>query len=181
MVQALCAGFEKFVDLMKPQCTLASMSKRLCTALRTTTRCQFHYARKCASRKASDPTGDRDLLLNQPRRSSASKLQLRSFSTTRSWRAMARTVMPAGRQPAQPSMVVALERAKQQALREGQIPNDLGLMQDTFVMPFGKNRPSWLKDYKDRWRLEKKRLRMRLTEVGRYVVCRMTSSYVGLH
>ena len=78
-------------------------------------------------------------------------------------------------------MVVALEQAKQQALREGQIPNDLGLMQDTFVMPFGKNRPSWLKDYKDRWRLEKRRFRLRITEVGRCVVCRTTSSYVGLH
>lgn len=77
--------------------------------------------------------------------------------------------MPAGKQPAQPSMTVAMERAKQQALREGKVPNDIGLLPDTVIMPFGKNRPSWFSNYKDRVKLERKRLWMRLTEIGAYV------------
>lgn len=84
--------------------------------------------------------------------------------------------MPAMKQPAQPSMAVAMQRAKAQALRDGNIPNDVGLLPDTIIMPFGKNKPSWFSNYKDRLRLEKKRLAMRFTEFGRYAPIQATLS-----
>ena len=61
-----------------------------------------------------------------------------------------------------------MTRAKEQMLREGQYPHDVGLLDDTFIMPSGKNRPRWFTNYKDRMRLERKRLRIRFQELTGY-------------
>ena len=155
---------KSFIDLEESSIKRASMSKTLCTALRPATRCKVHCLRKGTFRKISCWTGDLRPLLTQPQHSSRS----RQFSTSQPCRAQAvRTAMPAMKQPAQPSMAVAIEKAKQDAIRHGQIVNDIGLLPDTIIMPF-KNRPSWLKEFNDRWRLEKKRIKTRIMELSRY-------------
>lgn len=73
--------------------------------------------------------------------------------------------MPKVKQKAQPSMSVAREREARQVLERGQIPDDLGLIDGTFIMPFGKNRPSWAKDFRGRWQMEKARWWTRVREV----------------
>lgn len=80
---------------------------------------------------------------------------------------MGRAIKPSGKKQAAPSMAVQMANQRQQALREGQIPNDMGLLPDTFIMPRGKNRPSWFGNFKDRWLMEKRRARKRLTELAR--------------
>ena len=45
------------------------------------------------------------------------------------------------------------------------MPDDMGLLPDTFVMPFGKNRPSWLSNYMGRMKLERTRFRTRMIEI----------------
>ena len=64
-------------------------------------------------------------------------------------------------------MAVTMKAERAKALAEGQLPDELGLIPDTFIMPRGKNRPSWFKDYQGRMRLERKRLRVRLTDFWR--------------
>jgi hypothetical protein len=56
---------------------------------------------------------------------------------------------------------VAVERMKKQALRTGEIPEDFGILPDTFIMPVEANRPSWLNNWKDRLKLEQARLGVR--------------------
>lgn len=98
-------------------------------------------------------------------------LTTRPFSSSPPWHAssMGRITMPSMRKQMQPSIGAARQQQMQQAMREGQIPDDMGLLPETFVMPRGKNRPSWFSNFRGRWRLEKKRLRTRLSELGRYV------------
>ncbi|KAK5114660.1 hypothetical protein LTR62_002233 [Meristemomyces frigidus] len=78
---------------------------------------------------------------------------------------MGRAINPqgSGRQSA-PSMTVQMKKMKNQALKSGQIPHDMGLLPDTFVMPRGTQLPSWFTDFSNRWLLEKKRLRTRALE-----------------
>ncbi|KAK3691001.1 hypothetical protein LTR37_018903 [Vermiconidia calcicola] len=60
---------------------------------------------------------------------------------------------------------------KLRMLRDEGIPEDaVGIIPGTFIMPFGKNRPSWFDNYKGRMRLERKRWRTRLTEVAMIVM-----------
>lgn len=37
--------------------------------------------------------------------------------------------------------------------------DDFGLLPDTFIMPRRSKRPGWIKDFQQRWELEKLRLR----------------------
>ncbi|KAK4892893.1 hypothetical protein LTR27_008621 [Elasticomyces elasticus] len=78
---------------------------------------------------------------------------------------MGRAIKPSGggRQSA-PAMGVQMAKMKKDALKSGQIPLDVGLMQDTLVMPTGKNLPSWTRDWRARMRLERRRLRLRAVE-----------------
>jgi hypothetical protein len=61
-------------------------------------------------------------------------------------------------------MSVQMAKAKQAALQTGKMPNDVGLLPDTFVMPRGARLPSWSGAFRDRWRLEKKRAWVRITD-----------------
>lgn len=74
--------------------------------------------------------------------------------------------MPKMKQKPQPSMAVAREKQRADIIGKGQIPDDVGLMQGTFIMPFGKNLPGWFGDFKGRWKLEKKRAWTRPFEWG---------------
>jgi len=56
---------------------------------------------------------------------------------------------------------IALAKAKQKELAmSGDIKmDDFGLLPDTFIMPRRSKRPGWIKDFQQRWELEKLRLR----------------------
>ncbi|EMC98549.1 hypothetical protein BAUCODRAFT_32606 [Baudoinia panamericana UAMH 10762] len=89
----------------------------------------------------------------------------RPFSGSASWHAgqMGKAFMPsAGRRPQQ-SMKVQKAKAERDAKRQG-IGFDIGLIPETFVMPRGKNLPSWFSNSKDRRKLEWARLKLRLKE-----------------
>ena len=73
--------------------------------------------------------------------------------------------MPKIRQKPQPSMSVAREKEMAQVIGRGQIPDDVGLFEGTFIMPFGKNRPGWIKNFQARWRLESHRARSRFFDL----------------
>lgn len=62
-----------------------------------------------------------------------------------------------------------MEKQKEKMLREGNLPEDMGLIPGTFIMPRSKNRPSWTSNYKDRLKLEKARATTRFTDLGGYV------------
>ena len=79
---------------------------------------------------------------------------------------MGKPVKPtAGGQKSAPSMSIQIKKAREQALRSGQIPNDLGLLPDTFVLPRGKNLPSWFLNFSGRWTMEKKKFKLRAVEL----------------
>ena len=62
-------------------------------------------------------------------------------------------------------MSVARKQQQAQVLSRGAIPDDVGLMDGTFIMPSGKRLPSWSGEFKKRWRLEKHRAWQRLYEL----------------
>lgn len=72
--------------------------------------------------------------------------------------------MPKVKQRASPSMAVQRQKERAQVMSKGGIPDDIGLFDGTFIMPFGKNRPSWVSNFKARWRLERHRLRARWSD-----------------
>lgn len=61
------------------------------------------------------------------------------------------------RRPTQPSIAVMQSRQQRLALESGEMPDDIGLLPGTLVMPTGRNRPAWLGNFRDRWMLEKRR------------------------
>ncbi|KAK5164324.1 uncharacterized protein LTR77_010019 [Saxophila tyrrhenica] len=61
-------------------------------------------------------------------------------------------------------MTVMHKQQEQQALAAGQIPDDLGLLPGTFIMPYGKNRPSWTSETRKRWEMEKERWKTRFMD-----------------
>lgn len=143
-------------------CHSISMSRRLCTALRPTRQCEMHHLRTCAAQRTPFWTDDLRSFLPRHLYSLTPHRDARYFSTTRPWLAKAgRVARPTMQQPAQPSIKVAMERAKQQAVKDGSGTNEAGFLPETFIMPFGKNRPGWFSNYNGRMKLERKRLRAR--------------------
>ena len=90
----------------------------------------------------------------------------RPFSASTQCRASAqgRAIKPSGKKQTAPSMALQMGEQRKQMMRNGMIPDDLGLLPETIIMPRGKNRPSWFGDFKARWRMEKKRWRVRVVE-----------------
>ncbi|KAK4539852.1 hypothetical protein LTR36_010313 [Oleoguttula mirabilis] len=79
---------------------------------------------------------------------------------------MGRAIKPSGKKKqSNPSLAVAVAQQQKTAIRAGQIPDDIGLLPDTFIMPRGKNRPSWFSNFGGRWRMERKRMRIRMQEL----------------
>ena len=62
-------------------------------------------------------------------------------------------------------MNLQMEEQRKAMMQKGLIPDDVGLLPDTFLMPRGRNRPSWFGEFKGRWRMEKKRWWQRAQEV----------------
>jgi hypothetical protein len=54
-----------------------------------------------------------------------------------------------------------MDRMKKKAMRSGDIPDDIGLLPETFVMPPADRLPGWLSNHKDRWMMEKAKMRAR--------------------
>jgi protein MBA1 len=101
-------------------------------------------------------------LLSQTIRQNASSTQCfrqrsltRSFTTTP---ARARAVMPKIRQPAQPSISRTQKEQQATMIRSGQVPDDVGLLQDTFILP-RKAEERWS------WKLRKQWLKKRFVEI----------------
>ena len=73
--------------------------------------------------------------------------------------------VPSVKRQSAPSQSLAMEKARKAALESGQLPDDVGLLPDTFIMPRGRNKPTWFSDYKVRLRMERKRLYTRIREI----------------
>lgn len=107
----------------------------------------------------------RPLRSNNPIPSRQCLRQRQPFSSTSLRPAAGKVMQPKIKQKAQPSMTVTRKQQEAQVISRGAIPDDVGLMDQTFIMPHGKNKPSWLKDFNMRWRLEKHRLKTRVFEI----------------
>jgi len=80
---------------------------------------------------------------------------------------MGKAVKPSGRKQRAPSMVVQMAAQRDKAMREGLLPDDIGLLPDTLIMPrVGANKPSWFRDFKGRWFMERRRFLTRVQEVA---------------
>ena len=139
----------------------ASMSQRIHTALRPATQCSYHSTRRYAPRGYL-------FLRDDPRTSPSSRHRPRPFSTSPRCAGVSVRQVKASQQqqPAQPSMHVQRLAAANKAMRSGQLPEDLGLLPETFIMPFGKQRPSWWTNWRQRLKLE----RVRWVQRGKDVV-----------
>lgn len=80
---------------------------------------------------------------------------------------MGKAIAPSMRKQSQPSLASSRQQQLQQAMRSGNIPDEMGLLPQTFIMPRMKNRPSWFSNFSDRKKMEWTRLRTRITELGR--------------
>lgn len=137
------------------------MSRNLTRSLLSARQCELHHLRRCPSTQYQRLRNDDRPQLLHPRLA-VSRCQRHRFSTSRSWQAAMSVTKATARKQAQPSMAVAREQAKQQALRDGSaITEDIGVVPNTMVFPMGRNRPSWFTNFKDRWRLERRRFAFR--------------------
>lgn len=140
----------------------AVMSRHFSKTLFLARQCEQHHLRACAQIQITSS------LLNdiRPSLSNQQRLpldQVHPFSTSQRWRAQPTTKSGAssGKKPSD-RMAKMMEEAK----RSGMVPEDVGLLPDTFVMPFGKNLPSWISNLRNRLFIERKRLKTRFTEWG---------------
>lgn len=49
-------------------------------------------------------------------------------------------------------------------MRSGEMPDDVGLLPDTIIKPVGANLPSYFAAFGNRLRMDRQRIRMRVTE-----------------
>ena len=142
------------------------MSRTLQTPLRRLAHFEASSLRLCAP-PPSGPCLRDDLHPLIAIHSTRQQCQRQPFSTSRPWRANGMKISRRSQSgnKTQPSMAVERAKQKEQALRKGLIPDDIGLMPDTFVMPFDKKLPGLLSNPRGRWRLERHRIRTRLGEL----------------
>jgi len=114
--------------------------------------------------------------LSQPcSRSQATTTRL--FSTTP--RSHAGVRKPRSFQPQQPGIKQPSQKSfevmkKEQMQNIEQMPNDVGLIPGTFIMPTGSRLPSLTQSFGLRFQLEKYRLWLRVKEVFGYVLCSLS-------
>lgn len=139
------------------------MSQSLCRSLQIARQCTSHQ-RLVACINASLPRirSDDDGSL-QPHHHRPNQ-QRRPFSSQPCLRSGVRQSRPAGKQRTTPSMNLLQQKQEREALSSGTIPDDIGLLPGTFIMPFGANRPSWTQNFGLRWRFEKTRWKTRFIE-----------------
>lgn len=157
---------------------IAAMSRSLTQSLRTlprVERCLHHTSRTytaLATQTSHDLPSKRQYHTARPRlasstnpRTSHSKSRpcSRPFHTTPAHSALASTKSGVTRGP---SMAVAMAQQREKQIELGEYPDDLGLVEGTFIKPRPGNRPSWRKDFGSRWLLEKRWLVTRLREVA---------------
>ncbi|KAI7490267.1 hypothetical protein KC357_g2029 [Hortaea werneckii] len=133
--------------------------------------CERQAAQRCAPQLR--PRRRHDDLPNRRYQPS----QSRPFSSSQPWRAsqMGKAIAPSMRKQSQPSLASSRQQQLQQAFRSGNIPNEMGLLPQTFIMPRRKNRPSWFTNFGDRKKMEWTRLRTRITELGSLLVFRFVA------
>ncbi|WPH00862.1 Hypothetical protein R9X50_00369300 [Acrodontium crateriforme] len=84
--------------------------------------------------------------------------QQRGFSVS----APCAAAMPKMKRAAAPSMAVQTKQQRERMARDGGLPDEMGLLNNTLVMPSGKKRPGLFS--KERRELEKSRLKLRFQE-----------------
>jgi len=95
-----------------------------------------------------------------PRHPSLATQQPRAFSSNPPCRyATGRGVTASTKPQATPSIALAKAKQKELAMSGDIKMDDFGLLPDTFIMPRRSKRPGWIKDFQQRWELEKLRLR----------------------
>ena len=131
--------------------------------------CELQHLRRCASTRTTRYLNNDLHPLISPRINALPRCQNHPFSTSPPWRAgVAKAIKATARRSTGPSMAVEQEKARKQAMRDGSgMMDDMGLLPGTIVMPSWKNRPSWLKNFRGRLKLERKRWWSRGYEVVR--------------
>lgn len=102
-----------------------------------------------------------DLRTLIPSRTRPSRNRIRCFSTCNQWHAQ-----KSAKDDQKSGMISKMQDMYKQAQKEGTIPEDIGLLPNTFIMPTGKNLPSWTKNRRGRMKLEKARLWERMQDIG---------------
>lgn len=149
----------------------ASMSKRLFIALQPSTQCSIHHVRRYAPQAYLFQSDNLPYPSKRP--------HTRPFSASTRCAAAGQTRQikaSQGSQPSQPSISVQRSRAMQKAMRDGEIPEDLGVLPQTFIMPFGSKRPGWIANWKGRLRLERARWWARVQDIGSCVYSKRAPS-----
>lgn len=126
----------------------AAMSRPTLFPIRLATQCSRQSSTRC---------------LRQPQRQRHAYLSLddqrRGFATTQPRCASAvKQMKPTMKQPAQPSMSRTQKEQQNNMARMGQLPEDVGLLPDTFILP---RKPS----ERYSWRLRKKWFKTRFWEI----------------
>lgn len=66
-------------------------------------------------------------------------------------------------------MAIQLKAQQQTAMRDGSILDHLGIMDNTYVPPSGKNLPSYFSNFSERWKLQKYGITSYIEELKAYI------------
>ncbi|CZT14812.1 uncharacterized protein RCC_00761 [Ramularia collo-cygni] len=126
------------------------MSKRIRLSAFSAPRCSHPNLQSCSALQHTTVRGNPSLqcLRLRPRQ---------PFSTTAQHRVGASRMVTAGKK-AQPSMSIQMKAQQEAAMRDGSMLDHLGVLDNTYVPPSGKNLPSYLTNFRERWQLQKYRL-----------------------
>lgn len=142
-------------------CAQAMSRPSLLLALRPLrNQCEQAALRRCR------PSYYNALLLDRDVTCRTAPLSRRPFSTSPKC-LITNAIKPHVKGKSQPSMALAMKRQREQMMRSGETPDDVGLQPNTFVMPHGANLPGLLTDTRTRLRMEWARLKIRSGEIVR--------------
>lgn len=138
-----------YTSIKPPKPLPTTMSQRVCTRLRPS-----HLTSKSLSYQ---PHHQQWLLITNPQLHRTRKPNPHGIPPQHRRASSMRESRGNPRRPSQPSVAVAQARQQRVALEAGDLPDDVGLLPGTLVMPTGRNRPGWFGQFKERWMLEKRR------------------------
>jgi hypothetical protein len=156
----IASSTQKFPEACNPiPTTPLPMSTTICRTLRPARQCLYQQRlQRCSSESYQFLRNDNLKPRNRPQNPF-------NIQQCRNATSMVRRARPTQKQPPQPSSRILQQNMQQKLMDSGEIPDDVGILPGTFIMPVGKNRPSWISNRKDRWKLERMRLWTRMSEL----------------
>ena len=142
---------------------ISDMTRAFTQLLFLARQCEQHHLTRCA-RPTQSSSALNDLRILIPSQHRQSKPRRQCFST--SPRLHAQSSTKDGKKSSKSASQEKMMEEYRRAAKAGALPEEVGLIPDTFIMPTGKNLPSWTSNRKARWMIEKKRLKARMTELG---------------